>query len=200
MTRYRYFTATTLDGYLADDHDSLDWLFVQQQEDGVGHDYEAFVDGIGAIVMGATTYTWVVDHLRAAREAWPYAMPAFVFTHRDLDPPPGADVRFVSGAPAEHRATIEDAAAGRDVWLVGGGALAADFAEAGMLDDLLLSIAPVTLGSGRPLLPRPLDLRLTDVVRSGDFACATYDVVGPRRPAEPATSGRAVAEVAGSDA
>lgn len=57
-------------------------------------------------------------------------------------------------------------------------ALAGDLAAAGMLDELLVSIAPVTLGAGRPLLPKRLDLRLTDLARNGAFACATYEVVG----------------------
>ena len=79
------------------------------------------------------------------------------------------------------------AADGKDVWVVGGGDLAAQFAEAGLLDRMLLSVAPVTLGAGRPLLPRPFDLRLVELARNGAFACLTYDVVGPlqRGPENP---------------
>ena len=122
MTRYTYFTATTLDGFLADEHDSLDWLFEQHGDPDAGPgahgDVDTFLAGIGALVMGATTYRWVVDHLREAGEAWPYAVPTFVFTHRDLEP--AADtVAFVSGAPADHRAAVEEAAGARDVWVVG---------------------------------------------------------------------------------
>lgn len=183
MTRYHYYTATTLDGFLADEHDSLDWLFEQEQQDGGAGGshgtYEQFMTGIGAMVMGATTYAWLGDHLRTTGEAWMYDIPCFVFTHRTFEPLVDR-IRFVSGTPAEHRAAIEAAAGDRDVWVVGGGALAADFAEAGMLHDLLLSIAPVTLGAGRPLFPRPFDLRLTELGRNGAFATATYEVVGPR--------------------
>ncbi|WP_134767162.1 dihydrofolate reductase family protein [Nocardioides sp. 1609] len=178
MTRYRYYTAASLDGFLADTDDSLAWLFVQDHdEDGHGSQ-GAFMEGIGAMVMGATTYEWIGDHLRATGETWSYDIPCFVFTHRTLEPL-GGQVAFLQGAPADHRAALEEAAGARDVWMVGGGALAADFAEAGMLDDLLVSIAPVTLGAGRPLLPRRFALRLTDLGRNGDFAVATYDVVGP---------------------
>lgn len=181
MTRYRYYAATTLDGFLADEHDSLDWLFAQEQDDAPGTPgrYEDFIAEIGAVVMGATTYAWVVDHLRDAGEDWPYAQPSLVFTHRSLEPI-GDGITFVSGAPADHRAALESAAGERDVWVVGGGALAADFAEAGMLDEVLVSIAPVTLGAGRPLFPRRFDLRLRELGRNGAFAVATYDVVGPR--------------------
>ena len=45
-----------------------------------------------------------------------------------------------------------------------------------------MSIAPVTLGAGRPLFPRRHDLKLVELGRNGDFVVATYDVVGPRGP------------------
>jgi dihydrofolate reductase len=64
--------------------------------------------------------------------------------------------------------------------MVGGGGLAADFATEGLLDEVVVSIAPVTLGAGRPLFPRPFDLKLVDFARNGAFLCARYEVVGPR--------------------
>ncbi len=180
MSRTTYYTATTLDGYLADEHDSLDWLFEQAQEDDGPMGYPAFIAGIGAIAMGATTYAWVRAHLADAGEAWPYAQPCWVFTHREPAPIEGADVRFVAGEVAPVHAAMVAAAGGRGVWVVGGGDLAAQFATAGLLDDLVLSIAPVTLGAGRPLFPRPFDLRLEELDRNGAFLCARYAVVGPR--------------------
>lgn len=177
MTRYRYVTATSLDGFLADEHDSLAWLFVQELEEGGPGDHETFMADVGVVVMGATTYAWLADHLRDSGEPWPYDLPCFVFTHRTPERL-GDDVRFVSGAPAEHRAALKEAAGDRDVWVVGGGGLAADFADAGMLDEAVLSIAPVTLGAGRPLFPRRFDLRLREHARNGAFLVATYDVVG----------------------
>ena len=68
------------------------------------------------------------------------------------------------------------AAGGKNVWIVGGGDLAGQFADAGLLDEVLVSIAPVTLGAGAPLLPRRLELRLDDVGRNGDFVSATFSV------------------------
>ena len=68
------------------------------------------------------------------------------------------------------------AADGKNVWIVGGGDLAGQFADAGLLDEVLVTIAPVTLGAGAPLLPRRLELRLEEVGRNGDFACVTYSV------------------------
>ena len=87
---------------------------------------------------------------------------------------------MVSGSPARHRAALEDAARGKDVWIVGGGDLAAAFAGAGMLDEVYVSIAPVTLGAGKPLLGGRFDLELRELGCSGAFLEARYDVLGPR--------------------
>jgi dihydrofolate reductase len=74
-----------------------------------------------------------------------------------------------------------DAAGGRNVWIVGGGDLVGQFADVGLLDEVIVSIAPVTLGAGAPLLPRRIELRLDEMGRNGDFVAAKYSVV--RQPA-----------------
>ena len=71
------------------------------------------------------------------------------------------------------------AAGGKDVWVVGGGDLAGQFADAGLLDEVMVSIAPVTLGAGCPLLPRRYDLELLATGRNTGFLCARYRVAGP---------------------
>lgn len=177
-----FYTATTLDGYLADENDSLDWLFVQDIDEQGPMNYTDFIAGIGALAMGATTYEWVRAHMARTGEAWSYAMPTWVFTHRELDRIEGAALEFTSDPIAEVHARMTAAAAGKDLWIVGGGDLAAQFAEAGLLDEVIVSIAPVTLGSGRPLFPRRFTLQLRELARNGAFACARYDVVGPLAP------------------
>ncbi|WP_200329232.1 dihydrofolate reductase family protein [Leucobacter sp. L43] len=181
MTRTIYYTATTLDGYLADPDDSLDWLLRQPQEAGGAGDYDSFIRGIGALVMGATTYEWVLEHEQGV---WSYELPAFVLTHRDLPSPRSttnggpADVRFRQGGIAELGQEMRDAAGANDLWVVGGGDLAGQFADLGQLDEIVTSIAPVVLGAGRPLLPRRLDLELMQVERNGAFIVARHRVLG----------------------
>jgi dihydrofolate reductase len=181
MTRTTYYTASTLDGFLADEHDSLEWLFRQHIDEDGPMAYGPFIATIGALVMGATTYEWIRAHHLDQGEEWPYAVPTWVLTHRDLPGVDGADVRFASGdvRPVHHAMT--EAAAGRDLWVVGGGDLAGQLVEAGLLDEVCVQLAPVTLGAGRPLLPRPVDLRLLEVARNGDFACGRYAVLGTSR-------------------
>jgi dihydrofolate reductase len=69
------------------------------------------------------------------------------------------------------------AAGDRDVWIVGGGDLAGQFADRGLLDEVVVAIAPVTLGGGAPLLPRRLELVRTEEAVNGEFVCIRYDVV-----------------------
>ncbi|ROR89959.1 dihydrofolate reductase family protein [Nocardioides aurantiacus] len=177
MTRCRYYTATTLDGFLADEHDSLAWLFEQQHEPGGLGDFDAFVAGIGAQVMGATTYEWLQEH----EPDWDPGpgQPVWVFTHRDL-PVRRDGVRLVSGPLADHLDAILASAGDRDVWVIGGGDLAGQFADLGRLDEVLVSVASVVLGAGRPLLPRRLDLELLAHERNGDLLVARYAVKGTR--------------------
>jgi dihydrofolate reductase len=180
MTRTVYYTAMTLDGFLADEHDSLDWLLVQEHDEHGPLNYEEFSRRIGAIVMGATTYEWMLANHIDRGEPWPYQVPVWVASHRPHRPVEGADLRFAQGDVAPLYDEMVAAAGGRDLWVVGGGDLAAQFAEAGHLDELICYIAPVTLGAGRPLFPRRFDLRLEEVHRNQAFIAARYEVVGPR--------------------
>ena len=62
-----FYTATTLDGFIADEHDSLAWLFEQKTDEGGPAGYDEFIAGIGAMVMGSTTYAWIRDHMAQHR-------------------------------------------------------------------------------------------------------------------------------------
>ncbi len=184
-----YYTATSIDGFIADEHNSLDWLFEvpvgneQPQEDR----FAAFFRDVGAMASGSTTYEWIVDQERLLEhpEKWREFYgdtPCWVFTHRELPAIPGADVRFVQGDVAPVHQAMANAARGKNVWLVGGGDLVGQFADRGLLDEVQLSTAPVTLGAGAPLLPRRLlasQLTLVGAERRGQFIHATYRVARP---------------------
>lgn len=168
MTRTQDYVAASVDGYIADRTGSLDWLFQFNDVPGVAAHYETFLADVGALAMGASTYRFL---LAQGMDAWPYAgQRTWVFTHRDLPVLPGADVVLTADDVAAVHARMVEAAAGRNVWLVGGGHLVAQFAERGLLDEIWLGVAPVVLGGGVPVLPTTLPgtLALTDVTRFGD--------------------------------
>ena len=183
MSLTQYYTATTLDGFIADPNHSLEWLFTRQQDRDGPLSYGAFIADVGALAMGATTYEWILDHefkdKDPAEWKWPYDIPCWVFTHRQLTVVPNARIEFTSGDVTAVHEEMLRAAAGRNVWIVGGGDLAGQFADAGLLDEVIVYIASVTLGGGAPLLPRRLELRLEELARNGDFAAARYSVAGP---------------------
>ncbi|WP_129116293.1 dihydrofolate reductase family protein [Halegenticoccus tardaugens] len=181
----QYYTATSINGYLADEDNSLDWLFqFGEIEDieGVDADYSRFIDQIGALAMGSTTYEWIIDHENLLEHPgkWSYEVPAWVFSTREVPAVEGADIHFVEGDVAPVHADMVKAADGKNVWLVGGGDLVGQFHDQGLLDEIILSVAPVTLASGAPLLPRTITtppLKLADVEKRGDvFAVLTYEV------------------------
>jgi dihydrofolate reductase len=181
VSRTQYYTATTLDGFIADPNNSLDWLFTRARDEAGHGNYGDFIAEVGALAMGSTTYEWILDHEFAGKKPaewkWPYEVPCWVFTHRDLTVVPGANIQFVRGDVARVHEQMVEAAGGKNVWIVGGGDLVGQFADAGLLDEVLVSIAPVTLGAGAPLLPRRIELRLEDLGRNGDFVSARFSVV-----------------------
>lgn len=182
MGRIIYDTATTINGWIADRFNSLDWLFTVDQN-GLPSD-GLTPNGATVLVSGATTYQWVLEQeeMLAQPEKWQQFYgdkPTFVFTSRHLPVPAGADVRFVSGAVSDALSMIIDAADGGDVWVIGGGDLAGQFLDAGALDEIRLSVAPVALDGGAPLLPRNLGadrLRLESASAFGQFARLVYAV------------------------
>jgi dihydrofolate reductase len=182
MAKTQYYTASTLDGFIAAPDHSLDWLF--QFSDSPTEDYTDFIRDIGAVAMGSSTYEWLLRHHvnadAGAPKPWPYTQPSWVFTSRELPAVEGADIRFVKGDVAPVHRAMAEAAGGRNVWIVGGGELAGQFHDAGLLDELIVTIASVTLGAGAPLLPRAIvtpPLRLTSVQQYGEgFVQLRYDV------------------------
>lgn len=173
-----YYTATSLDGFIATPDHSLDWLLSREADNDNGPmAMTEFMAGVGAIVMGANTYQWLLDN--EAAQPWPYEVPTWVCTHREFPPRTDGEVRFTEDPIELVHKSMTEAAAGRNRWVVGGGELAGQFADRGLLDEVIVSIAPVTLGAGAPLLPRRLELRVDEVAGNGEFACVRYTVVAP---------------------
>ncbi len=191
MPKTQFYTATSMDGFIADADNSLDWLFevgeAGGEEEAGNAPFASFFADVGAFTMGATTYEWVLEHDALLEKPLKWAdyygdTPAWVFSHRSLPRIPGADLTFVQGDVRPVHAAMTEAAKGKNIWIVGGGELAGAFADAGLLDEIILGVAPVTLGAGAPLLPRKMTskrLELTEMQRVGQFAYLTYRVGAP---------------------
>jgi dihydrofolate reductase len=188
MGKTQYYCAATLDGYIADADDGIDWLMGYEGSfDGEGAEaspmsdggsYESFYEDVGALVSGSVTYEFVLDHIDDPSD-WPYmGKPYWVLSSRELEVPDaeGMDVRVTKPTDiADLHAEMTAAAGGKNLWVVGGGNVASQFADAGLLDELLLTVVPVVLGEGKPLFDRglggrPLQLTGTAVHDTGMVA------------------------------
>jgi dihydrofolate reductase len=168
----QYYTASSLDGFIATEDDSLEWLF--PLADLNDSSYPEFIAGIGALAMGSSTYQWMLRNsdlvATETGSPWPYTQPVWVFTRRELPVVEGADIRFVKGDVRQIHAEMRVAAGEKNIWIVGGGDLAGQFHDAGLLDELIVQIGSVLLGRGKQLFPRrvlsPI-LRLVSVRQMG---------------------------------
>jgi dihydrofolate reductase len=178
----KYYTAASLDGFIATEEDSLDWLFPLGDLNETS--YPSFIAEVGALAMGSTTYEWMLRHAdtvaASAGSPWPFTQPTWVFSSRSLSLVEGADVRLVRGDVRPVHAEMRAAAGSKNIWIVGGGDLAGQFYDARLLDEIIVQVGSVTLGRGKQLFPRrvtspPLRLISTRQVGSG-FAELQYEV------------------------
>lgn len=167
-----YYTGCSLDGFIVTPDHDLAWLTSRDIDPEGPMSYRAFRAELGACVMGANTWQWILDHDDAPWDD----LPTWVVTHRSSFEPV-ASVQFTDAPVEQVHARMREVADGKDVWVVGGGDLVGQFHDAGLLDEVWVQFAPVTLGAGHPVLPRHVELRLEDVQRNRDFACARYTVV-----------------------
>jgi dihydrofolate reductase len=169
MSKTQYYCAMSLDGYIAEADDTLEWLLGYEgsyegddAESGKGKaGYEGFYEGVGALVSGSVTYEFVLDHLDRAGAGgeWPYkGKPCWVLSSRDLSIPDseGVDVRIANARVPELYDEMIAAAGDRNLWVIGGGNVASQFADEGLLDEVLVTVVPVVLGEGKPLFDRHL--------------------------------------------
>jgi dihydrofolate reductase len=181
----QYCTATSLDGYIATEDNSLDWLFPLGDVNDTS--YPDFVAKVGALAMGSSTYEWMLRHAEVVQKEtgspWPYTQPAWIFSSRTLPAIPGVNLHFVQGDVRPVHAAMRRAAGDKNLWVVGGGDLAGQFFDAGLLDEIIVQIGSVTLGQGKPLFPRRLTspaLKLESVRQIGTgLAELRYSVPKP---------------------
>ncbi|WP_072315009.1 dihydrofolate reductase family protein [Agrococcus sp. Marseille-P2731] len=182
MAKIIFDTATTLNGFLADDDHSLAWLFAV--DGGTDPDDSLLPADAAVMVEGSHTYEWGLREWDVVANPGTWQefygdRPLFVFSSRELPVPEGADVRFLRGTVTEALPEIRAAAGDGDIWVVGGGDLAGQFLDTGALDEIAISIAPVALASGAPLLPRRIEsdrLTLVETRQVGQFARLVYRV------------------------
>lgn len=168
MRKLVLYIAVSLDGFIAGEGEDLTWL---DRVEGQGDNgYDAFYEGVDTLLMGRKTYDWIMAHAE-----FPYTgKDCFVFTHGSRENT--KNVTFVSGDAAALASHLKEQP-GKEIWLVGGGSLLRPLLEAGLVDEMILTIAPVILGKGTPLfleMEKENDFVLDGMERYGQFAQLRY--------------------------
>jgi dihydrofolate reductase len=147
--------------------------------------------------MGSTTYEWMLRHteevVASVGSPWPYTQPTWVFSTRPVALLKGNDIRIARGDVRPVHAEMRAAAGSKNIWIGGGGDLAGQFNDAGLLNEIIVQIGSVTLGRGKQLFPRrvtnpPLRLISTQQIASG-FADLRYEVQTGQVSVDAATGG-----------
>ena len=144
MRHIRLYIAASLDGYIARKDGAIDWLSMVEKADE-DYGYNDFIKSIDTTLMGYQTYAHVLSF-----GAFPYnGLQNYVFSRqpRQAD---GNSVTFVSEDPAAFVRRLKGQPGG-DIWLIGGGQINTLLLNAGLIDELVLSIIPIVLGDGIPL-------------------------------------------------
>jgi dihydrofolate reductase len=178
-----YYCAASLDGYIAESDDTIEWLTGYEgtvdAPDGLepgplapGGPYERFYEGVGALISGSVTYEFILGHTPPGTD-WPYrGKPYWVLSSRELRIPDDAadQVRVVSARVGDLIEEMRSAAGERDIWIIGGGNVASQFADEGLLDETHVTVVPVVLGSGKPLFDRRLQAGALKLLGTNAFA------------------------------
>lgn len=167
-----YYTASSFDGFIVDTEGSLDWLLTRDIDQNAPFGMDEFMASVGSLVMGSATYEWL---LKNQPGEWMYEQPTWVLTHRPEIIADGHPVQAYAGSVAQLHPQLVQAAAGKDVWVMGGGDIAAQFVAEGLIDQVIVSYAPCTLGGGSPVLPLRSEWRLAESGVNGDFVVARWE-------------------------
>ena len=139
MRKTILFIASSLDGYIAKTNGSVDWLPVN-----CSSGYDDFYKSIDTVIMGKKTYDQVLTF-----GAYPYKdKKSYVLTHDTQSN--DENIQLVNNVEKLTK-NLLTTSTGSDIWLVGGAEIITTFMNLGLIDEIILSIIPVVLGSGIPL-------------------------------------------------
>jgi len=166
------FIATSLDGYIATQNESLEWLFNVEGEGDNG--YSEFYETVDTILIGRKTYDWIMKHEPGEH---PYKnKKCYVFTRSPVEDT--KDVTFVNEELISFTNKLKKEK-GKNIWIVGGGELLHSFINEKLIDELIITVAPTLIGKGIPLFKEgnyQLELSLRGTRNFNQFVELHYEV------------------------
>ena len=182
MAKLIWHTMMSLDGYIAGPNDDMDWAFAV--DGGDGQTFNDVVASIGALLVGRRTQD-VEDREQPGFYGGAFRGPFFTLRHDPPAAPPvvkGVEGRFIDVPIEEAVGIAKEAAAGRDVVVLGAN-VAKQCLEAGLLDEIVVHVAPVLLGDGVRFFDRPGGAQVTlepiASTREGDTTVLRFAVRQP---------------------
>lgn len=171
MRKIVFYGAVSLDGYLADAQQSLTWLDQVNPGDIMAKSYEPFINRVDTMIWGRNSFDYVIKNI----PEFPYPnQQHFLFTSRPVEPL--ANLQVANTTPTQLVSKLVSKP-GDYIWIVGGGGIVTELIESELVDELIIQIAPVLLGTGYKLfqdLTKPINYELKTVKQFGQFAEMTY--------------------------
>jgi len=168
------YIATSLDGYIAGEEHQMDWLFSVEGDGDNG--FSKFASTVDTVLLGRTTYDWILEHEKTVDKIYS-DKECFVFTRTKR--PANEHIKFIHTDAVDFVKELKQKS-GKNIWIVGGGDLLFTFINEQMVDELIITIAPLLLGKGIRLFKNSnfqTHLSLIIINRYNQFAELHYDVI-----------------------
>lgn len=166
------YIATSLDGYIATEDESLEWLFKAEGKGDNG--YSEFDETVDTVLIGRKTYDWISKNVEGE---FPYQdKERYVFSRTSIEDT--KDIKFINGDIVNFTNQLKSQE-GKKIWIVGGGELLHEFIKEKLVDEIILTIAPTIIGNGIPLFKKgdyQLDLALKGTKTFNQFVELHYQV------------------------
>lgn len=163
--KYILYIAMTLDGFIADKDDNLEWLFKVEGKGDNG--YQNFYNTIDSVVMGRRTYDWIIQNM----DDYPYKdKDSYILTNREIK----EDLETFNNI-----IDLDNKINDKKVWIVGGGQVISEYLNKGLVSEMRITVAPVILGEGISLfnnILKDVNLEFLDTSNYNQFVELHYKV------------------------
>lgn len=174
MRKCVLYIALSLDGYIADEQGSVDWIKGEDENQALVDTYSAFIKDVDTVIMGRSTYNQIVSEL--SPYVWPYrGMTSYVITHH-VEEAVREDIKFIDADPAMLLRKLKQEE-GKNIWICGGASIVNQLIKEDLIDVYHLTFVPIMLGGGTRLfeaMGSQVKLKLTDMQSYNGIIEAVY--------------------------
>lgn len=157
MRKIKLFIACSLDGYIAREDGSVDWL-----PENTDSGYDKFYSSVDTVLMGKKTYEQIITFGK-----YPYKdKMSYVFS-KNPNQKKDENVEFTSEIEEFTKDLVSSS--GKDIWLVGGSYIASTFLNLKLVDEIIISVIPIVLGKGMPLFKNIKEERKLELIKTTEY-------------------------------